>query len=499
MAQLDDDIKRLAGGFGREPEKDLWPGIAAALDRKDRRRPLLWWWLGAAALLLGGGIWWWLPQNVDRQGNITAPMPQVKVAPKVSPAAPLQANPVLGQNPGTGKTAFNQAIVANTTDTLQPDSKPASATAKSIKPTVHIKTTNISLLPPQNGTPLLISNRKPNVTAQATAVFDEANTTYNGQPLTTTAHDTFVLSKAAVAEVLKGIPEPGNPIKAPFDATSVLADSLQPLAIPALVQVAPPKADTAAVATGSPAKAVAKKQAGKPQWRLIAGSGMHNLAGGKLLQWQQSAYDFNSGLPLGNSSAGAGAPVAIMVPNKPGVGFTLGVERLQPVSATSSLSWSAGVLYQYQRLRQYSGTQQVNNGLVQTDRVALPFYFSPGDTVSLGGRQHRLQLMAGLHWQPGHHKRWELAGRLYGGAVLAHRYLMPLNRQAGWLPSQNVAAPAYAGIEAMVGYRIGKAQLSFALSQNLTRAARFTFLPAQYWRSLDLRLTVPFHFSKQVK
>ncbi|MCU0376453.1 MAG: hypothetical protein MUF24_14190, partial [Chitinophagaceae bacterium] len=470
MAQLDDDIKKLAGRYSHEPGQDLWPGIAAALDRKHRRRPVLWWWLGAAALLLGVGLWWWLPQ-ADGLPEKQIAMPAKKVAPSDAQAPPQKGEPVLRQNPGMEQSQVDNERVEKAGNRVQKAGKFATATAEVVSPEVQIKSTTGSLIPPQNSKPTPDVNRKPNAKAQASAAFDEANTTYHRQPLAPTTHDTTTFSKAAEANALKGIPEPGNPIKAPFDATSVLADSLQPLAQPELVKVALPKADTAAAA-GNPNPAVAKKQPGKPQWRLIAGAGMHNLAGKRLLQWQQSAYDFNSGLPLGNSSVGAGAPVAIMVPNKPDVGFTLGAERVQPVSAASRLGWSVGLLYQYQQLKQFSGMQQANNGLVQTDRVALPFYFAPGDTVSITGRQHRLQLIAGLHWQPGRSNRWELAGRLYGGTVLNHRYLVPLSRQAGWLPSQRVAAPAYAGLEAMVGYRLGKAQLSLAVSQNLTRAAR---------------------------
>ncbi|MCU0374315.1 MAG: hypothetical protein MUF24_03315 [Chitinophagaceae bacterium] len=494
MAKIDDDIKQLAGGYSHEPERDLWPGIAAALDRKDRRRPVLWWWLGAAALLLGGGLWWWLPQAGSRQ-QVATTLPPVKVA----PAAPVQTEPTLGQKAGNGLAATNHKGVNNTKVTGPQNLKPATDIAANT-PAGEKRTATKSRKQRtlQNGLPAHTALPEQKPEGQASVAFDEVNATLKHNKFTPTTHDTTALSEAALAQVLKGAPPPGHSTWAQADSVlPVSANNLQARAVPA--PVALPKADTAVAATGSPAAAVAKKPMGKPQWRLAAGTGMHNLAGSRLLQWQQSAYEFNVSLPTGNLNSGAVTPGAIMVPNKPGAGFTLGVERLQPVSATSSLSWSAGVLYQYQRLRQYSGMQQANNGLVQTDRVALPFYFSPGDTVSLGGSQQRLQLMAGLHWQPGRHKRWEVAGRLYGGAVLAHRYLMPLGRQAGWLPSQQVAAPAYAGLEAMVGYRIGKVQLSVAVSQNLTRAARFNFLPAQYWRSIDLRIAVPFYFSKKAK
>lgn len=472
MDAFDEHMRQLAAGYTKAPGPTVWAGIEAALERRKRRRVLAWWLL--PLLLTSAGLWLYLQPDQPTQPTTTAEPAQVTL-PTAEPQQGAAATPEVAAVP-----LSTPAQVARKKQSMKGTTAPQYST---LPEKIHFISHS------------LVPGRAPQI-VQATAATTGSNTPTAIDSTDTApslakpalplhpALSTPTQANAVAASSATPHPEADNTTKA---ANTTLPDTIQKASEPlAAITQAYPTADSPAVQLP---KADHQRQA---EWQLIAGIGLHNLSGGKLLQWAQSDAAFNAGLPMGNTTVG-GAGTQLQ-PTRPGGGLILGLERRQFFAKSSTVGWTAGLLYQYQRIRQQSGLQVPDTGgLATLERINAPYLYAPGSSLSSTGWQHRVHLSAGMHWQ---YKRWQLAGKLYGGTVLAHRYLLPLSRQSGWAPSGSTAARGYAGIEASVGIRIGRIYTSFAAQQNLTPASRYRFLPRQYWRSMELRASIPIQFSK---
>lgn len=476
MDAFDEHMKQLAGSFEKQPEHNLWPGIEAALQRKKRRRLAGWWLL--PLLLAGTGLWMYLPQSNMQQPDSTT-ITANKQLKQAAPSPGLEA--LQPQATGTQQVATTSGKKTNELHTNTPQQKGAKPTAAN-NPTRTPATTQV----PGGTHPTYTQPIYAGKSRQASVV----KTIFATPPQSTTLN-----TPTTATDTITAVVTPNNPQAIASYYQVDTADAARTTDAVETADSLSAKKGTTEVDTTATLLAITQPEVkaqpkNKPaQWRMIAGAGMHNLAGGKMLQWTESDAALNVGNLQGTLPGTAGNPLLQSV--RPGGGFVLGLERLQPFAKGNAWNWSVAAIYQYQRIRQQSG-QRVTDSSDLSQRLNSSFVYMPGSDLNTTGWQHRLHLSTGLSWE---RNRWQLAGKVYGGTVLAHRYLMPLGPGVGWVPSQASAARAYSGLEASIGYRIGNVLATFTTQQNLTRSARHKFLPEQYWRSMELRVAIPITFS----
>ncbi len=514
MDSFDKHIQEQAGNFGKPPREHVWQRISDELDAKKKRRLAFWLWWLVPVFLAGGGFLYFANMKQQPKATYAATTHDTLII-----AENIQPNN--NQKPATAITVDSLAVAA------KPDKTAMDVSANISKPTSQdviisntakaaVNTRKISSL--QQGT--LLKTNKPKTTSVIVDQWVHTPTPTLSTPLlldTTillqpndeavrlnTAIEVDILKPEMQATIQenKQVDFALNPLAyPPIAADHLFADSLAFLGQQVALSM---QSIEKALATNtleasenlldtkpSPTNKAANPKNNKASWNIVAGLGTHNLTS-KPLGLKTSVAEFNSFNPT-NPTGGQSS--SILQPTKPGAGFMLGIERLQPIAKAPRWNWLAGMHYQYQSLHFATGSRS-DSSLQFADASnsrssTAAYFFRPGSTQRQTGHQHRVMLQAGLQWKLHKNGKWLVQGSTFAGLNVQHKYWIPQSRNIGWVPSEGLVSRGFAGIETGFAFRPAKWGLGIYGQYTFTPVSNFTTLPKQYWRGVELR----FHYT----